>query len=208
MDYAAFLSSPLGLILMSAALAVVAVFVLFRGPATVKDRLVILHRLKPSTEDAGGQSTLSVVEKKRKKGAAEPQVKFQDGVSMTVPDDKIQLADTLTIRKKLTLKPGTYRLLGREAGNLVALAKSLADVSGLMLDNAGMTRVINRSSLIALAKGAAGIVAENIMFIVLALMAGVGVGYIMYPQFNHLPPIIEYCTRLANGTVLPRGCPG
>ena len=208
MDYAAFLSSPLGLILMSAGVGVVVVVLLFKGPKTTKDRLVILHRLRPSTADAGGQSTIYIVEKKRKKGAAEPQVSFPDSVKMTMPDDQMHLADTLTMRKKLTLKAGTYRMLGREAGNLVTFAKSLADTSDQMLDNAGMTKVINRSSLIALAKGAAGLVAENIMFIVLALMAGVGVGYIMYPQFNHLPPIIEYCTRLANGSMVPRGCPG
>lgn len=209
MDYLTFLGSPIGIILEVCIMGGVAVWLVFGGSlGSKKERWVILDRLKPSTPEAGGQATLYVVSKAKNKLNQEDQIKLPDGKKMTVPADYQQFLETLTIRKKLTLKPGTYRMAAKEAGNIVKLSPSFADTSKIMFDNLHLTQIINRSSLAALARYAASALGDNWLYIVLALMGGLGMGYIIEPYFNHTPPIIEYCTRLINGTVVPRGtCP-
>jgi hypothetical protein len=210
MDYATFLSSPEGLVIMAVAMAAVAVLVLVRFPSGGKkgERIVVLERKQASTDETGGLSSLYLVQTKTNKVNGNPEALMPDKVKMTVEPEAMKKADTLTIHKRLNLKPGVYRIVGREAGNLVTFAKSLSDTSDQMLDNAGMTRIINRRSLTSLARGLGGVLSDNLMYIILALMAGVSVGWVIYPYFNHAAPIIEYCTHLNNGTVIPAGCPG
>ena len=209
MNYNAFLASPEGLVLMTIVIAGAAAAAIFLFPSSgKKEKLVVLEREKPSTDEAGGKSKLFVAPVSIRKSNQNPEAKMPNGDKLTVDQDALKMADTLTITKKLTLPKGVYKLLGKEAGNFTTFAKSFADTSDLMLDNKDMTRIVNRRSLVALARGAGGAISENILYIVLALMAGVSVGWVIYPYFNHISPIIEYCTHLPNGTVVPAGCPG
>lgn len=204
-DYIAFLTSPIGITMLTVLVCAPIVAWAFRLGAK-KEMFAILDRLKPSTEESGGRSSLYMVNRIKSARNKEGQVTLPDKTKMTIPDESLAMADTLTIRKKVTLKVGTYYLLGKEAGNLVGFSKSLADASRLMMDNKSMTIVINRASLVTLARGAAGTLAENWVYIVLGVMAGVSVGWILYPEFNHLPPVVECFTRLGNGTMRPSGC--
>lgn len=209
MDYNAFLGSPEGLVIMIVAIAGAAAFLLIRTPGGKKEpSIAVLERKQASTATAGGLSSIYLVRPTIRKSNQNKEIKAPDGAKFTLDDDKMRMADTLIIPKKLSLPKGVYRIIAREGGNLTLFGKSLANTSSLMLDNADMTRIINRRSLILLAKGAGGAISENILYIVLALMAGVSVGWVIYPYFNHVAPIIEYCTHLPNGTVVPVGCPG
>ena len=196
MDYVAFLSSPLGLILMVAACGAVGVWIFLKGPGGKRESVLVLERVKPHI------STLWLGKQWKPKNPGELQLMLPDKRKFTIAEEAKSDYEAIYDHKKKRW----VKLWPLENGNLVKFGNRFGVNGSPIMDAETVSRVLNRDFFRRLSEALKG--NTGYMMLVMGAIVGISIGWILYPSFNHPPPIFEFCTRLQNGTVIPRSCPG
>jgi hypothetical protein len=128
-----------------------------------------------------------------------------DGRRFIIPDEKEGEYVRFKVEKKIP--QGVHKMFLLETAQIVAPPDNLVTAPSPVLDNQTTSAVVNRTSARRLAapKLPQG---QLYVWLLMGSIVGIAIGWIIYPQFNHAAPVLEFCTRLANGTDVPKGiCP-
>jgi len=188
-DFISFLYDPYIEALLASVIASALVVLFLRG----QKKTLVLERLKP------GWSELKFGKEQFQKNPGETYLALRDGRKYLIPEEETDSHETVHVPKKMRLKKGYYKLYGVERDKVVKFSNHLIDKTEQLITPGMVPKITGRGSLkrLATAKGALG---GGWTMIIMAVGVGLGIGYIMYPQFNHAAPVIEYCRQAVNGT--------
>jgi hypothetical protein len=94
-----------------------------------------------------------------------------------------------------------------EGGQIVQWSQDLGEQSNPLLDQETVTAVQNRGSARRLAAQSA--TGDRWIYLIMGAAVAFALAWVAYPMLNHPAPALIYCTRLLNGTVIPKAiCPG
>ena len=198
MDFIAWLNTTQGLEISAVVAGVACLVILllvFMKPKEITT--FAIERVKPQ------YNVLRRIKETRTKNPGDIMLELPDGRKFEIPTSEEESVEILSVPKSITIKQGWRKFWFIENGQIVKRIGALADKATALLDHETMTIIANRKSAgrLATARGAIG---GNWTMIILAAAAAGTLGYILYPQFNHVAPVVEYCSRMANGTV--SGC--
>lgn len=153
----------------------------------------LIERLKP------GYNILRNVKEERTKNPGDIIIHLKDGRRYAVPAGSEGNCEIVHVPQSVKIKKGWRKLWLLENDQLVRMADSFVQASTALISPSMIPIVTGRKSLGRL--GNKGLAGGGYTMLILAGVAAFAVGYIMYPQFNHAVPVVEYCTKTANGTL-------
>ena len=156
------------------------------------EKVLVLERLKPGT------SVLVEADYYRSKDAKEMTIRLKDGRKFLIPEEKTGTFESVTYKGK------NRKLWGLENGQIAHFSKKLSDVPAILLDHQTVTAVNTRTSAKRLASPKLP-KSDLYLYLIMGVIVGVALGWVIYPQFNHPAPVIEYFRQLPNGTFVPFG---
>lgn len=197
MNFIDLLNSPTGYVLLSAvAFATLAFFVLRMGPK--REKVQVIERIRPMDWKIFPASL------KRKKNPGELMLRVSDSREFIIPDEKQDKYSRVEVLKGI--RKGVTKFFIVESGQVVEPSQQLATQANPVLDHGTVSAVVNRTSARRLASGPLLAGKGIYLWLAMGAIVGISIGWILYPQFNHLPPVLECFERIGNGSYVPSVC--
>lgn len=193
MDIISSLLSPLGIVGISLVLGGPLLYFVLQP----KNNTFVIERLKP------GYNILRGVKEKKTSNPGDYVLSFKDGRKFIIPKENEKECEVLNIPRSLRIKKGYRKLWLLENNQIVKMGSRFVDDMTALITPEMIAPLLNRGSLRRLAAGKGG--AQSWTMVLLAGVAAFAIGYILYPMFNHPPPVIECYRILANGSRVFQG---
>lgn len=189
-----FLNDPVVMTIVSLVVIMVSVMLYVTRPKARK--AIVWERLR---EGIGILSFGTITANKAQIAAGIPSLKLKDRREFPIPKELTDSYETIDVPRSMKISKGIHPFYGIEKNQVVKFNSSLAEAPEGLIAPSHLPKYASRSTLGKVLTFGGGATAWTM--VILALGAGIAVGYILYPMVVHTPPVVEYCNHFANGSI-------